>query len=56
MKKLNKLIINLESLKIDYDDVNLIENMIRYFDEMNNVELNLGDNYIDNVGFDIILN
>ena len=56
MNNLTNLIIDFSENNIDYADVNDIENMISYFDELIKVELNLKDNYIDNKGFDIILN
>ena len=56
MNNLTKLIIDFSENNIDYADVNDIGNMISYFDELSNVELNLADNYIDNIGFDVILN
>lgn len=56
MTSLTKLIIDWSSNNLDYNNVDDIVNMIGYFDELKEVELNLQDNYIDNYGFEEILN
>lgn len=57
MTKLTLLEIDLSSKEIGNEVVDEIVNMIGYFSELNNVELNLRDNYIDNeIEFEEILN
>ena len=56
MTKLTNLILDLSSENIDGENVDALENMFSYFDELHKVRLNLKDNYIDNVDFEEILN
>ena len=55
MSNLTKLILDVEEKNIDSENIDGLENMTPYFDSLNSVELNLKNNYIDNVGFEEIL-
>ena len=51
MTKLTNLILDLSSENIDGENIDALGNTISYFDELTQVELNLKDNYIDNIGY-----
>ena len=56
MTNLTKLILDFEANEIDVDDISVFANLTSYFGELNKVELNLKDNYIDNAAFVELLN
>ena len=57
MTNLTKIILDFEANEIDADDISVFENLTSYFGaELNKVELNLKDNYIDNTAFVELLN
>ena len=51
MTLLTLLVLNFEEKNINSENIDVLENMTPYFDSLNLVELNLKNNYIDNVGF-----
>ena len=55
MNNLTKLILDFEEKNIDGENIDVLENMTPYFDSLNSVELNLKNNYIDNLGFQVML-
>ena len=55
MNKLTSIIINYDGESLDGENIDGIGNMISYFGELSLIELNLKDNYIDNLTFEELL-
>ena len=54
MTNLTNIIIDWSSKNIDYENIDIVEKLIDYFDELNKVELSLKNNLFENVVFEDI--
>ena len=52
MTNLTSIILNYDGEYLDGENLDGIINLISYFDQLTQIELNLKDNYIDNTGFE----